>query len=1118
MRGNLMDVSNMAKKSLESLLPHLRKFAAVHTARELSDGNLLERFVAGKDEAAFAILIERHAPMVLRVCRCALGNAHDAEDALQASFLILAQKAASVRKTASLSSWLHGVASRVAATLVRERLRRRRREQRSFSATVPDPAAEVSWREVWAALNEELGRLPGDLRDPLSLCYLDGRTRDEAARQLGLTVACLHGRLERGRKALCERLKRRGITLPAALLGAALAGDPLQAGPPATVILYTVRAAALLAGGRALDKGLVHPSVLSLVHEVLRNMQAAKLKLLAVMLLGLTLLGASAAVTAHAALMTANDVTEHSPEQEPLLKADAAAPLRFDAFDDPLPLGVLVRMGSLRLRQPAREVMFAMDGKTLISTGAEYRITKWDAGTGKYLQGRLIEGTQRFDRSATILSPDGKAVLVFSRQSLLVSEVPTGKKLGSVVLDAGEPFRAALAPGGKAVAASINEGRKHVLRIWDVATGTERQFLDDNRGAEAITFSPDGKLLAATGYEVLRVWDVATGKLQRSIRLRADAECLAFSPDSKSVAAGCDDGTVRIWDVGTGKEQAMLRSSLAYHNFCLAFAPDGKMLAAGGQNGFVLWDVAACKQLHQHPAGSVWSMAFAPDGKTLAVNCGCIQLWDMGTCTQLLVDLARAGHSMEVDSLAVSPDGRVLASACYGEGTLCLWSTTTGKLLHRMPGYKIACRHTCFSPDGELVASGGIDGFLHLWETATGKERRRFPIEELKPEGGWQFVDALALSSDGKQLVAVTRGSQSCQVNIWDTITGKLLKRRKVEDDGSSFTPNASGITARTPEGMAIHDTASGKELVRIAGALDLDRIKFSADSKLLAAVHRQEAAGGATVVSVAEAATGSEILRIETLRVHILAFSPDSRILATSDGDVVSLWEMATGKELFRQQRHGALPAAPPQAKVASIALLPGGRTMATGLQDGTILVWDLARETATAQDLVSLWADLAGDSAPKAYRAVHGLAAVPAKAVPYLKVHLRPIQEAEPQRVERLLADLDSDTFAVRQSAAKELFALGQRVEPALREALKAKPTEEVRRRIQQLLDRFVRELPAGESLRALRAVDVLERIATVEARRVLEELARGAPAARLTREAHASLLRLAKQKAIP
>src|SRR6266568_1552921 len=137
----------MAKQSLNGVLQHLRKVAAVHTGRDLSDRELLERFVGARDEAAFTVLIERHGPMVLGVCRRALPNAHDAEDACQATFLVLARKASSVRKKTSLSSWLHGVACRVAARLTRDHARRTSREHGVDTPAPKDTAAEVSWRE-----------------------------------------------------------------------------------------------------------------------------------------------------------------------------------------------------------------------------------------------------------------------------------------------------------------------------------------------------------------------------------------------------------------------------------------------------------------------------------------------------------------------------------------------------------------------------------------------------------------------------------------------------------------------------------------------------------------------------------------------------------------------------------------------------------------------------------------------------------------------------------------------------------------------------------------------------------------------------------------------------------
>jgi WD40 repeat protein len=523
----------------------------------------------------------------------------------------------------------------------------------------------------------------------------------------------------------------------------------------------------------------------------------------------------------------------------------------------------------------------------------------------------------------------------------------------------------------------------------------------------------------------------------------------------------------------------------------------------------------------------VWALAFAPDGKTLAAGCGSVRLWDVATGKPLLGPLDRAGHGQAVDSLAVAPDGKILASASYGEGTLCLWDAEAGKLRHRFPGHDIACRFNCFSADGQLIASGGHDGFVHLWETATGKERRGFPIEGAQPGGPKPFVDALALSPDGQRLVALFRGGgkEDCQLNVWDTANGKLLKRREPPASPfSSFTPDGSGIVVRAEQGLAIQDTLTGKERVMIPGVVDLLPIAFSPDGKRLAAVRCPvvlppagkpgprfaQAGGEVTGVCVAEVATGTELLRIDTGRVNRLAFSGDGRVLATSDGDTVRLWELATGQEVFRQGRHGDLPGAPPQAAVTSLAFLAGGGRLATGLEDGTTLVWDVAPAAAAARGLEGLWADLAGDDAARAYRAVNGLAAAPAPAVAYLRDRLRPVPEVEPRRVRRLLADLDSNEFAAREAAARELAALGERVEPALRRALKESPSAEVRRRLGDLLT-APKGPPPPNTLRALRAVWVLERVGTPEARKVLEELAQGAPAARQTAEAKAALARL-------
>jgi RNA polymerase sigma factor (sigma-70 family) len=269
----------MGKQSLNGMLHHLRKVAAVQTYRGLSDRELLERFASARDEAAFTVLIERHGPMVLGVCRRALPNFHDAEDACQAAFLVLARKAASVRKKTSLSSWLHGVACRLALTIKRDHARRKSRERTVDTPAPRDPAAEVTWREVQTILDEELQQLPERYRAPLILCYLECITRDEAAGQLGLSPGSLHGRLQRARDMLRERLAKRGLTLSAVMSAAVLGESVAQAALSPTFVVTSTKAALLLAAGKPIAESLVATNVLALTQEVLKSMFLTKLKL-----------------------------------------------------------------------------------------------------------------------------------------------------------------------------------------------------------------------------------------------------------------------------------------------------------------------------------------------------------------------------------------------------------------------------------------------------------------------------------------------------------------------------------------------------------------------------------------------------------------------------------------------------------------------------------------------------------------------------------------------------------------------------------------------------------------------------------------------------------------------
>ena len=232
----------MAESASGSVLRQVETLFEAGTAAGLTDSELLERFAASRDaagEAAFAALVARHGPMVLQVCRQLLGHRHDAEDAFQAVFLVLARKAATIRIPEFLSHWLYGVALRCAARAKRGSGRQRRREENdamraSTSGTVVELHAEQAGdrlllREDLEALHQELARLPGRFRLPIILCYLEGLTTDEAARRLRVPVGTVRSRLARARDRLRLALTRRGVALSAAPLADALEPGPASA-------------------------------------------------------------------------------------------------------------------------------------------------------------------------------------------------------------------------------------------------------------------------------------------------------------------------------------------------------------------------------------------------------------------------------------------------------------------------------------------------------------------------------------------------------------------------------------------------------------------------------------------------------------------------------------------------------------------------------------------------------------------------------------------------------------------------------------------------------------------------------------------------------------------------
>jgi RNA polymerase sigma factor (sigma-70 family) len=279
----------MAAGELRKGIERLRRALPPPDGGGLSDGQLLGRFVAGRDEAAFAALVRRHGPMVLGVCRRVLRDGHDAEDAFQATFLVLARKAAALGQREAVGSWLYTVAFRAALEARAANARRRARERQVGEMPQPEmaPPEPQDWRPL---LDEELSALPEKYRAAVVLCDLEGRPRKEAARLLGLPEGTLSSRLAAARRLLAGRLARRGVALSGAALAGAIAGGA-SAQVPAALVWGTARAAALVAAGQL--TAVATPAA-GLTREVLKAMFIAKLKVVAATAVVLAALGAVA--------------------------------------------------------------------------------------------------------------------------------------------------------------------------------------------------------------------------------------------------------------------------------------------------------------------------------------------------------------------------------------------------------------------------------------------------------------------------------------------------------------------------------------------------------------------------------------------------------------------------------------------------------------------------------------------------------------------------------------------------------------------------------------------------------------------------------------------------------
>ncbi len=798
---------------------------------------------------------------------------------------------------------------------------------------------------------------------------------------------------------------------------------------------------------------------------------------------------------------------------------------RTDWQGDPLPAEAVARMGSGRLRQELMfKFLFSPDGQFLVS-GGRGGLRVWDAGTGKLLRRLPLELMGGFTFGFT---PDGLAVAVppFGAVDggkakpgvVRVLDPASGKEVRRTELAGSAKFFStlALSPDGKRLAATPNGP----VLVYDTATGREALRIELPAGARArsfgLVFAPDSKSLAVCDYDgAFRLYDAGSGQELRAIRPAGEKiSGTGFSPDGRRLLTFTWDGKTQrpgpcaVWDLATGEERHRLDGRVRG----AAFAPDGKHLALAREHqGLVLWDLAAGKEARRFaPSGTFGGVTFSPDGQTVAATgsgfTGAIRRWDVAT-GRVLPGSADPTVEMVYD-LHFSADGQRLFGSAP---TVIAWGPLTGRELRRYPAPPPASVFCALSPDETLIADGdGND--IRLCEARTGKELRRLKGHE-KEVWGVVFLPGGRLASR----------SNDGTCRVWDLAGGRQLHRLTEGDRWVKMAPSPDGrllATATDVPGPAaeyevvLWDLATGRARRRLplGGEQSASRVAFSPDGRFVAAALTYPGRGGPGPILVWDAATGRERRFFKGARAwaQSLAFSPDGRALATGGFDGgLHLWELASGRRRHSFVGH--------EGQMLSVAFSAEGRLLATASADAPVYVWDVTgaygpkRPGPTADELGRCWEALAGADAEAAFRAIRRLAGSPGAALPFLRERLMPATAVPPERLRRLLADLDAADFAARRRAAAELEELADVAAPELRRALGKPPSTEARRALRRALEGLDTLTPAR--LRAGRAVEALEWMATPEAARLLEELARGAAGATLTAEATAARDRLRK-----
>jgi RNA polymerase sigma factor (sigma-70 family) len=938
----------------------MARLAAACSIETTADAELLHRYANGRDEAAFTALVRRHGPMVKSVARRTVRDQHLTDDIAQAVFLVLARKAGRLSRPDRLAGWLFGVTRRVAARAAAQH----RDAARPLPANVSATTKATNWDDLLAVLDTELERLSEAERMPLVLCYLEGRTQDEAARMCGWSVRTLRRRLAAGRQRLRTRIDRRGLELGAVLMGLTLVRD--------------LTADRHFAASQCHLSGPVPSGVGAMVIHELRAPWY-----MPAMAMGFCL------VAGFISIAVAFPIHPTAPPPAANLpKAVAQAPA---VSGTDLPAGAVALLGSLNLRHPAylNSLRFSPDDKEVVTYG-HGKVRRWDTRTGEAVKpvNALTDIVTTF--GTTFLSADGTKVVAphvdydpAARVSVREHDLATGRSR--------ECFKIPARPG--------QDGKPSPV------------------GFTQFALSSDGRLLAEGHPADVYLWDLTTGKVRHHLELPGTQNsCLVFTPDSTQLTtAGGDGPSVQFWDVESGKQVEKLTGDDAKAGVRkLAISPDGQWVAAvanihrlGEGTKVTVWDRTAggrSKALNlEDGLGSYGTLAFAPDGPALyCVRPGrpqsLITRWDVAAGKEIArwkaAPIPEAGSTVA----AISPDSHTLAVGSYS-GSSHLYDTRTGVAVAAPTGHSDTVAGIAFDRHG--LRTIGTDGSVVTWNTKTGvvRGRRDLPAGDRRGD----LLAAVASTTVGAAVLTRVENRAGWAIEppfvlaCWDGLFGDKKQDWSVHahTTGIGLSPDGAYAIAQIEGvGFRVLETATGKELPTVSRPHRNWTARFLVlpDSKTLV-VCDAEAADGFDMTSgkalyswkladakIIEPAAPSDTARPVYLRA--IAASPDGKMLAIAIGgpaytdptkrtDSLVLVETTTGKVVKRVRTPDTAPTLltysadgkwvagsrciwdastlaetrrfPAWPRVTAVAFGPDSGQLATGREDGTTMLWDV-------------------------------------------------------------------------------------------------------------------------------------------------------------------------------